>query len=306
MDLLLAVALGLLPGVIAALWWWGPTAAPTGAEAPPDVSIAEAAVLRDGAVGATRWAFAALACRLAREGHCTLGRTRRRRWVAPAPVATVELHADPTALSSFEQTVLRQLGRHDTLDHFGFAGSTFRRRTLRDVRTDLVEKRWLSDCRRRSNACLLLGLALGVGSGVGGAAGMPMFWAAGGIGLGLGGLGAASVRYPVTEVGARTRAGHRAHAERQRTRIEASLTEAPERAAAQLEDALPALVLERQATPRWLRIVADRFEAVGAVVEAPAWLQHNGDPLRSFAEFCRTLGSVLKAMGAGPWWLNLW
>jgi hypothetical protein len=306
MPLVLAVVLGLLPGLAAVLWWRGATVDGEAAVDPSKISIAEVAVLRDGTVGATRWAFAALACRLAREGHCTLGRTRQRRWGRPAPVATVDLHADPTSLSPLEQTVLRQLGRHDTLNGFGFAGSTFRRRTLRDVRADLVDKGWLSDCRRRSNACLLLGLALTVGCGIGGAVGVPTFWVAGGIGLGVGGLGAASVRYPVTEGGARTRAAHRAYADRQQARIETALSDAPEEAAARLEAALPALVLERMATPKWLHTVADRFDATDRTVDAPSWLQRDGERPDSFADFCRTLGPVLTAMGAGPWWVNLW
>jgi hypothetical protein len=72
-------------------------------------------VLRDGAIGATRWAFAALVVKLARDGHCTLARTRRRRWLRTAPVVVADLHADPTELSPFEQTVLRQLGARTLL-----------------------------------------------------------------------------------------------------------------------------------------------------------------------------------------------
>jgi uncharacterized protein (TIGR04222 family) len=304
MVLVLAIALGLLPGVVATLWWRGPTVEGPEAEAPPDVSIAEAAVLRDGAVGATRWAFAALACRLAREGHCTLGRTRQRRWVGPAPVATVELHADPTVLSSFEQTVLRQLGRHDTLDGFGFAGSTFRRRTLRDVRADLVTRGWLADRARRSTVCLLLGVAVFAASGVGLAGGLPLLWGSGGLGFGLGSLLAASVRYPVTEAGARMRVAHRAHAERQRARIEAHLSDAPRHAMNLLVEALPSLVLERVATPRWLRAVAGAVE--GEETTRLTWVRDEVGTSSSCADDLQALAAILRALGAGPWWANLW
>jgi uncharacterized protein (TIGR04222 family) len=304
MPLVLAVVLGLLPGLAAVLWWRGPTIEGETAADRSKISIAEVAVLRDGAVGATRWAFAALACRLAREGHCTLGRTRQRRWVGPAPVATVELHADPTVLSSLEQTVLRQLGRHDTLDGFGFAGSTFRRRTLRDVRADLVTRGWLADRARRSTVCLLLGAAVLATSGVGLAGGLPLLWGAGGLGFGLGGLLAASVRYPVTEAGAQLRAAHRAHAERQRARIEARLSDAPQHAMALLIEALPSLVLERVATPRWLRAVAGAVE--GEETIRLNWVRDEVGTSSSCADDLQALAAILRALGAGPWWTNLW
>jgi uncharacterized protein (TIGR04222 family) len=266
-------------------------------------SLPAAAVLRDGAVGATRWAFAALAGQLARDGYCTLVRTEQRRWVRPVPVATVELHADPTALSQLEQTILRQLGRHDTLDGFGFAGSTFRRRTLRDVRADLVNRGWLADRARRSTVCLLLGAAVFAASGVGLAGGLPLLWSAGGLGFGLGGLLAASVRYPVTEAGARMRAAHRVHAERQRARIEAHLSDAPQHAMALLVEALPSLVLERVATPRWLRAVAGAVE--GKETTRLNWVRDEVGTSSSCADDLRTLAAILRALGAGPWWANL-
>ncbi|PSQ97426.1 MAG: hypothetical protein BRD55_02235 [Bacteroidetes bacterium SW_9_63_38] len=267
-------------------------------------SLPAAAVLRDGAVGATRWAFAALACQLARDGHCTLVRTRQRRWWGPTGVATVDLHADPTVLSSFEQTVLRQLGRHDTLNGFGFAGSTFRRRTLRDVRADLVEKGELVDRSRRSTACVLLGGVLLVTSGVGLGMSGPVAWGGTGLGAGLGMLGIATVRYPCTEAGARIRAAHRASAEQTRNEIEDRLSTSPARAAALLVGTLPALVLERIATPRWLHAVADAVE--GAEGGRLDWIQDEGEPGASLADDLRTLAAILKALGAGPWWVNLW
>jgi hypothetical protein len=246
-------------------------------------------------VGATRWAFAALVLTLAREGHCTLVRTRKRRWFRTGLVWTVNLHADPTALSQFEQTVLRQLGRHDTLDGFSFAGSTFRRRTLRDVRADLIERGWLLDRRRRSNALLSLGLVLvGVGlvAGLGAASAMS-------VGLGAGSLLAATRRYPATAVGAKHRARHRAFAECQRDQVRTHLSDAPERAADRLLDTLPHLVLERIATPRALYAVADRLDDVdGGPV--PNWMQEEGQAVSSVAAGYRMLGDVLRALGARP------
>jgi uncharacterized protein (TIGR04222 family) len=292
---LLPFLLAVLPGIAVYVYSRGPRVDTNEPSGPPAPSIAEAAVLRDGAVGATRWAFAALVCRLARDGHCTLVRTRKRRWVRTVPVVTVDLHADPTILTPLEQTVLRQLGRHDTLDGFGFAGSTFRRRTLRTVRARLVERGWLADRHRRSNAFLGLGLA-GLAVGLGGfAAGLSLYTVAAGAGVGVGCLVAATVRYPLTESGARRRTAHRAYAKRQRDRICAHLSEAPDSTGSLLLDALPHLVLERIATPEWLGTVADRFDDATAEPETPDWLRDDVNEISSFADGCRTLGAVLSA-----------
>jgi hypothetical protein len=309
--LLLAFVLGLAPGVAAFYLGRGPSAsgspATPSAQPPEDsgswsfdrASLPAIAVLRDGAVGHTRWAFAALVVKLARDGHCTLVRTRRRRWLRPGPVVAVDLHADPTACSPFEQTVLRQLARHDTLDGFGFAGSTFRRRTLRDVRADLIDRGWLADRRRRSTVCLLGGGLLLGASGVGLWGGLPPVGVAAGLGLGLGGVGAALVRYPVTDDGARIRAAHRAHAHRQWDRIRHRLPDDPMRAASRLEAALPSLVLERLATPTALAALADRFDEIAPTAPPPGWLRDEVDDLDTVADGCRALAAVLAAMGAG-------
>jgi hypothetical protein len=262
-----------------------------------DASLPEIAVLRDGAVGATRWAFAALAVMLAQKGHCTLVRTRTRRWLRTGSVVRVEFHADPTTLTSFEQTVLRQLGRHDTLNGFGFAGSTFRRRTLRDVRADLVERGWLVDRHRRSNVCLLLGLALLGSAFVAGWGSVVGTAIAGG---GTGGLLAATRRYPLTATGARLRAAHRAYAQRQHKRLRACLPGAPERAAVLWEDVLPHLILERIVTPRRLNVLADAVEEAGCARPVPDWMQDDIEESVTVADGCRTLSHVLAALGAVP------
>ena len=303
MMVVIFTVVGLLPGIAAVMVGRGPRVSASSASEPPEVSLSAIAVLRDGAVGATRWAFAALACRLARDGHCTLVRREKRRWGRPTAVATIDVHADPTVLTPLEQTVLRQLGRHDTLDGFGFAGSTFRRRTLRDVRASLIERGWLADRARRSTICLLLGLGLVAVSGGLLAEGVGSLWAAGGLGLGLSGLLAASVRYPVTEAGARMRAAHRAHAERQRTRIEAHLSDAPRHAMHLLVEVLPALVLERIATPRWLRAVAGAVE--GEDTTRLNWVRDEVGTSSSCADDLQALAAILRALGAGPWWTNL-
>lgn len=292
-----ALLLGLVPGLVAIYSWRGPRIADPSPADPSTLSVVEAAVLRDGTVGATRWVFAALLCRLARDGHCTLVRTRQRRWLRTVPVATVDLHADPRALSPFERTVLRQLGRHDTLNGFGFAGSTFRRRTLRDVRARLLERGWLEDHRVRSN--LLLGLGLGLlGGGIVGLLGGSALTGTASIGLGLSGLIAAIPRYPVTEEGARRRADHRAYALDQRNQIERHLPDRPAQGATILVEALPALVLERVATPQWLDGIADRIDARSPQLTAPSWIRDEVDGTQSFADALRTLGTALDAMGA--------
>ena len=299
---LLTFVLGAVPGVVAVYSGRGPRASADSFPAPVPsemASLPAVATLRDGAVGHTRWAFAALVVKLARDGHCTLVRTRRRRWLRTRPVVAVDLHADPPALSTLEHTVLRQLGRHDTLDGFGFAGSTFRRRTLRDVRADLVARGWLADRRRRSTACLVAGGVLAGTSGAGLLAGLPPVGAAAGLGLGVGALAAALVRYPVTDDGARVRAAHRAHAEKRRGRIEDTLPDDPERAATLLVTALPSLVLERLATPSALDVLADRFDETGPTAPPPGWLRDEIDGLNTFADACRTLAAVLAALGAG-------
>ncbi len=298
--LLLTFGCALLPG-LAAFWVWrGPHVAVDSHSEPPDLSLPEVAVLRDGAVGSTRWAFAAVIVRLARDGHCTLVRTRKRRWLRTGPAVTVNLHADPRRLSAFEQTALRQFGRHDTLGGFGFAGSTFRRRTLRDVRADLVERGWLADRHRRSNTCLALGLVL-LGVSVFGLTGeMSLFASAAGAGLGVGSLIAASVRYPLTRDGARRRAAHRAYAEERRDRVHALLSDCPEEAVAVPWDPLPALVLERIGTPGWLRAVAVRFAAAGEKHDdgAPDWIRDEVDGTESVADACRTIAFALERAGA--------
>ena len=298
----LSLLVGLVPGV--AVWACARSPRAEGDEKdartePPTPPLPEIAVLRDGAVGATRWAFAALVVKLARDGHCTLVRTRRRRWLRSGPVVVADLHADPTALSPLEQTVLRQLGRHDTLNGFGFAGSTFRRRTLRDVRADLVERGWLADRREASNALLALALLLvGVGGGAallgGGGALVTALLVGGGLGCTMGAI----PRYPVTEAGAQHRAAHRAHAERRRDCIQAHLPDDPARAAAVLREALPALVLDRIATPRWLTAVADRLESTAGDGPPPDWIRDDIDGVASRADACRILARVLQALGA--------
>jgi hypothetical protein len=296
--LVLTFGLAVLPGLALFYHRRGPRVTVKSPAGPPAESLPEVAVLRDGAVGATRWAFAALLVKCARDGHCTLVREQKRRWVRTAPALTVDLHADLQALSSFEQTALRQVGRHDTLAGFGFAGSTFRRRTLRDVRADLVERGWLADRSQRSNGCLALGLVLLSVGLLGAAGGLPVLGAAASAGLGTGALIAACVRYPVTEAGAQRRAAHRAYAERQRARIRDALPDAPERAAAVLREALPALVLERIATPRWLVAAADRFEAATVEGPPPDWFRDEVDGIASFPDACRALASVLRTMNA--------
>lgn len=298
MVLFLTGGLALLPGLVAFLVWRGPRVDVEPPSEPPDAQLPEMAVLRDGAVGATRWAFAALIVKLARDGHCTLVRTRKRRWLRPGPALTVDLHAAPTALSALEQTVLRQLGRHDTLGGFGFAGSTFRRRTLRDVRAHLVEHGWLADCSQRSNACLALGVVLLCVGVFGPGGGLPLLAAAAGAGLGAGSLIAAGVRYPVTEAGARRRAAHRAHAEQRRGEIRTQLSDQPGQAVGTLMGVLPALVLERIATPHWLETVANRLDAESSSLSAPDWIRDEIDGIGSLADACRTLAHVLRALGA--------
>ena len=300
----LFTVVGLLPGIAAVMRRRGRRVSASFASGPSEASLSAIAVLRDGTVGATRWAFAGLACRLARDGHCTLVRREKRRWGRPTAVATIDVHADPTALAPLEQTVLRQLGRHDTLDGFGFAGSTFRRRTLRDVRADLVARGWLADRSRRSTVCLLLGLALIGTSGGFLAAGGASLWAAGSLSFGLSGLLAASGRYPVTKAGARMRAAHRAFAERQRKQVESRLSRAPQQAIAVLIEALPVLVLERIATPRWLRAVAAAVEEEGPT--RLDWVRDEVGRRASCADDLRVLAAILRAFGTGPWWTNLW
>ena len=302
MVLFLTFSLALLPG-LAVFWGWrGPRVKASGEAGRPNFSLPAAAVLRDGAVGATRWAYAALLVKLARDGHCTLVRTRKQRWLRKRPTITVDLHADPTVLTSFEQTALRQLSRHDTLDGFGFAGSTFRRRTLRDVRRRLVERGWLADRRRRSTGALLLGLGLLGGAGGGLLTGASAMAIAVGTGMGTGSLLAAVPRFPVTTTGARRRAAHRAYARAQHEQIHDLLPGPPRRAARRLIEALPALVLERRATPRRLCALADRFEAADADVPVPDWVRDEGGGADTFADACRTLAHVLRALGAKvPW-----
>jgi hypothetical protein len=302
--LVLTFGLALLPGVAAFWVWRGPRVEVGSRGDPSGRSLPEIAVLRDGAVGATRWAFAALVVKLARDGHCTLVRTRKRLWLRTGPAFTVDLHADPRTLSPFEQTALRQLGRHDTLGGFGFAGSTFRRRTLRDVRADLIERGCLTDRARRSNVCLALGLVLLTGSGVGVLAGSFLLVAAAGAGLGMGSLLAALPRYPATDEGARRRAAHRAYAGRQRDRIRALLAEDSGCAEEVFLDVLPALVLDRIATPRWLIGVADSFDEADGARPAPDWIRDEIAPIASMADACRTLAHVLRAMGCSGRWVK--
>ena len=296
--LVLTFGLALLPGAVACWVWRGPRVAVEHRDDPPGWSLPEVAVLRDGAVGATRWAFAALVVKLASDGHCALVRTRKRLWLRTGPAFTVDLHANLPVLSPFEQTALRQLGRHDTLGGFGFAGSTFRRRTLRDVRADLVKRGGLADRTRRSNVCLVLGLALVAGGGGAACAGLSAVGGAAGIGLGVGSLAAALPRYPVTPAGARRRTLHRAHAERQRDRIRTLLPDQPERVVEILLDALPGLVLERIATPRWLRAVASQLDDATAECRPPDWVQDEVGTTESMADACRILADVLWALGA--------
>jgi hypothetical protein len=99
------------------------------------------------------------------------------------------------------------------------------------------------------------------------------------------------------------RAAHRAHAERQRARIEDHLSDAPQQALDMLVEALPALVLERIATPRWLRAVADAVE--GAEAMRLDWVRGEVEPRSSCADDLRALAAILRALGAGPWWANL-
>ena len=294
--LFLTFGLAVLLGLTTFAYRRGPRAIAASPAEPPAVSLPEAAVLRDGAVGATRWAFAAIIVKLARDGHCTLVRTRKRRWLHIGPAVTVDLHADPTTLSALEKTVLRQLGRHDTIGGFGFAGSTFRRRTLRDVRADLVASGGLADRRRSSNALLALALLL---AGAGGGTALldaSALVSAPLVGGALGCAIGAIPRHPVTDAGARRRAAHRAYAERQRDRLQALLPDAPEHAAAVLSEALPALVLERIATPRWLTAVADRLSPSASA--PPSWIRDEIDGCTTDAEACRTLAHVLRALGA--------
>lgn len=298
MIVFLTFAIAVLPGFVAWRCWRGPRLSDGEHPEQPAPSLVEAAVLRDGAMGSTRWAFAALVCRLAREGHCTLRRTRKRRWVRPVPVVTVDLHADPQALSTLETTVVRQLGRHSTLDGFGFAGSTFRRRTLRDVRTDLVERGWLEDCHRRSNGLLAAG-AVCLTAGILG--GLVSEWAvlgATGVGLGIGSMVAAVPRYPLTNEGARRRAAHHFYAHRQCDRIQERLQDDPQRAASLLLEALPSLILERIATPQWLDDLADRFAPTPTEISPPSWLRDETSSMTSGTDMCRVLGSVCSALVA--------
>lgn len=298
MSVFLPFGIGVLPGILAWWYWRGPRPSGVDGTEPPTLSLAEAAVLRDGAMGSTRWAFAALVCRLAREGHCTLTRRQERRWLRSVPVITVDLHADPRALSALEKTVLRQLGRHDTLDGFGFAGSTFRRRTLRDVRADLVERGWLTDCHRRSNALLAAGVVF---VAVGFVGGFGLEWAmagAAGVGLGVGSFIAAVPRYPLTDRGARRRAAHRAYAHRQSDRIQEGLEDDPQRAAALLLEALPVLILERIATPQWIDDLADRFATAPTEISPPSWLRDETSSMTSGTDMCHVLRSVCSALGA--------
>jgi hypothetical protein len=202
------------------------------------------------------------------------------------------------ALSALKQTVLRQLGRHDTLDGFGFAGSTFRRRTLRDVRAALAERGWLADRRRRSNACLALGLVLLGGGLLGPVAGLSALAGAASAGLGAGSLLAAVPRYPLTDQGARRRAAHQAYAAHRQDQIRTQLSDHPDQAAETLLAALPALVLERIATPHWLEAVATRLDDGRCAKPAPDWIRDEVDGTASMADACRTLARLLRALGA--------
>lgn len=252
----------------------------------------------DGVVGATRWAFAALVCRLAQDGHCTLIRTCKQRWLTAGPVITVDLHADPTSLSPIEETILRQLVRHDTLEGFGFAGSTFRRRTLREVRSDLIDRGWLEDQPSSSNALLALGAGLLTGAVICATADIALLVPAALSGLGTGNLVAAGIRCPLTTAGARRRAAHQGYAVHSATRIQKHLSENPERAAALLLGDLPHLILQRWATPQRLRAVADRCDACDVALKGPDWIQSDGGERQPFADFCRDLAAVLAALGA--------
>ena len=300
MIVLLAVGLGLLLG-LGGLWVrCGPRPAAS-PEVVKRLPLPEAAVLRDGTLGHTRWAFAAVLLQLARDGHCTLRIRTQRRWLRPMPVVTIEPHADLPALSPFEQTVLRQLLRHDSVDGFGFAGSTFRRRTLRAVRGTLVARGWVAD-RRRASTLLWGGAVLGVGAaGLLAGTGVGPRWAPAVLaGLGMAGTLAALPRFPQTKAGAAALAGHETAVQAQRDHITDTASSQPTSAARRLRAALPALVLTRQARPRWLHLVATSLDSASDAPSPPSWVQHNGEPPATWAEAVQHIGTVLRAMGAVP------
>lgn len=145
--------------------------------------------------------------------------------------------------------------------------------------------------------CLVLGLVFVITALVGGWGSVVSAAIAG---SGVGGLLAATCRYPPTATGVRLRAAHRACAQRQHKRLRACLSEAPERAAVLWEDVLPHLILERIATPRRLNALADAVEEAGCARPRPGWMQDDVDESATFADGCRTLGHVLAALGAVP------
>lgn len=72
----------------------------------------------------------------------------------------------------------------------------------------------------------------------------------------------------------------------------------PEQAADGLVEHLPALILERIATPHWLRAVAERLARAGTQRSAPEWVRDEIDRVETLADACRIVGFALDELGA--------
>ncbi|MEJ2204867.1 MAG: DUF2207 domain-containing protein [Gemmatimonadota bacterium] len=273
----LGFALFLILGVVVAYRRLGPRF-PNRRQTHPGMELPGAAVLLHKSPPAWDRAFPATLFQLADRGVISLERVDRKKgWFTTQEVVLHRKNAHEEPLSRFEESLLQELERYESLKDFATKGKKFRKRQMEEAREGLLGSGHLVDGRERAAPVAMLALATAVLAVIvfvaGAVFGSPWAMAAAGVGLGVAaGLAVVgSVRFPRSRQGAEKIAELKGYLEGVREELRQKVKVSPISAAEFLFSALPWLTLDPAYTGAEGRKLARLLKKETRELRVPSW-----------------------------------
>lgn len=296
----LLVLLGGGAGAVAMWAWRGPRPEVTARRPPSDLDLPTAVALLQNNDGQ---AFLAVLLDLVRRGHVTLRHDREDRMIGSGDVVRLVVHPNRADLTTFEQRLVDRLREYDTLDDFWSDTGSFWSDEMSDREAELFDREWMRNHTLRSALLLVVAVTAVLGGIVavvtGEKSALRFYLLFGGLGVGLGGLIAATRRYTWTQEGARRAMALRSFLDHEKSEVERLRETNPARAAERLVDSLPWLLLHDEVSKSWIDETRDALDAADAVPELPdgfvslvADQEGTGAPVAAFLTVVVVMGAV--------------
>jgi hypothetical protein len=279
-EIPLLALLGLMPGIWFFRQWRSPRREAMTTGAPPTTLEQAAAILPEMTGGPPR-VFAAVLLDLATRGHVEL---RRVDWgkgifkIKKVEVVRREVAGDP--LTPFEQRLLDEIARYDSLTDFGLKARRFRRDVVKEMREAAIGQGLIEDHSRRSGLLLAAAalieaaaVALLITSAIRPrGAGYPVLpWGVLLVGLSSGLFLPAFLFRTTTETGSLLRAQVLAYLASLRQEVGQLAQASPiEGARAYIQD-LPWLTLDAKVTAYWVQKLAAALKKADGELPTPGW-----------------------------------